>query len=114
MKDMKNVKIFLTCLVVFAILGFSGDYDVENLLYRAIVVGIIAATLIFSRREVFHLWWKFCIVFLVLAAAFLFFMSRGDVLGVGARMTINILIIPLFLLLSLGIIGWKSWKLRKK
>jgi len=100
--------------VVFIILGLLGDYDVENLLYRAIIVGIIATTLILSRGEVFHLWWKFCIVFLVLAVGYIYFTSQGDMLGVGARMTTNILIIPLFLLLSLLLIGWKSWKLKGK
>ncbi|MCI0533582.1 hypothetical protein L0Y49_05195 [bacterium] len=114
---MKNIKIILTCLFIFALLGYLGSDDVGDLLYAGIPMLILLGTLLATKEEIFGLWWKFSSIFLLIAVTFLFFTGRsGGIFGGGAEtiITTNVIVIPIFFLLSLAIIGWKSWRLRGK
>ena len=79
---------------------------------------LVSLTLLFTREEVFHSWKKFVIVYLPIATILLFITAGESGGGIGlARIDGEIIswfLSGLFLIISLLIIGIKSWRLRGK
>lgn len=75
---------------------------------------IISLILLFAREEVFHSWKKFTIVYLPIAAIFLFLAAGESGGGIGLASIdseiISWFLSGLFLFISILIIGVKSWK----
>ncbi|MDO8572513.1 MAG: hypothetical protein Q7S11_01935 [bacterium] len=123
---MKYLKIVFTCLIAFAILGFMGSDDLGDLWIYAITMLVLAIILSFSKEEVFRLWWKFCVAFFVISLGVIYFavtapvtdpltvIGRHEFDSSEAQILIYLFILPSFFLLSLVVIGIKSWKLRKE
>lgn len=81
--------------------------------FFSVVLFLITLILLFTKQAVFHLWLKFAIPYLILVTLLLAVAptSNADIYGLD-RELIAWFTSALFLIISLLIIGIKSWKLR--
>lgn len=83
----------------------------------SIALFIISFILLFVRDEVFNAWFKFSRLWLPISLIFVFIASPNDggvLASPSSRALLIIFSLSLFLMISLGIIIWKSVQMRGK
>ena len=93
---------------------------IEPLLWSFLPLVLISLIFFFIRREVFIAWAKFAVVAFPLMLGILLYTFNNTpvtgswISGPTDDQLASVLLPSLFVIISLLIIGWKSWKLRGK